>query len=156
VSLSFVARLLRRRRQTGSLAPAAHGGGQPPALTQADLERLRQLVQDRPDATLKELQQRLGIGCSLMAIWRALRRLKITRKKKGLHAQERDTPQTQKRRAEFRATMATVTADRLVFVDESGASTAMTRTYGRSPRGQRVGGAVPGHWDSLTLICAMR
>src|SRR5512135_2905265 len=35
VSLSFVARLLRRRRQTGSLDPAPHGGGQPPALTQA-------------------------------------------------------------------------------------------------------------------------
>ena len=30
-------------------------------------------------------------------------------------------------------------AARLVFVDESGANTQMTRRYGRSPRGQRAG-----------------
>jgi transposase len=156
VSLSFVARLLRRRRQTGSLDPAPHGGGHPPALTQADLERLSQLVRDQPDATLEELRQRLGIDCSLMAIWRALRRLKITVKKKGLHAEEQDTPKTQQKRAEFRATVATIAPGRLVLVDESGANTAMTRTYGRAPRGQRVGGAVPGQWDTMTLICALR
>ena len=28
----------------------------------------------------------------------------------------------------------------------------MTRTYGRAPRGQRVQGSVPGHWESVTLI----
>lgn len=156
VSLSFVARLLRRRRQTGSLDPAPHGGGQPPAFTQADLQRLRQLVQDQPDATLEELRPRLGIDCSLMAIWRALRHLKITRKKKVLHAQERDTAKAQQRRAEFRTTVATIAPGCLVFVDESGANTAMTRTYGRAPRGQRVVGAVPGQWESMTLICALR
>ena len=127
------------------------GGGQPPALTQADLERLRQLVRDQPDATLEELRQRLGIDCSLMAIWRALRRLKITLKKKGLHAEEQDAPKTQQKRAEFRATVATIAPGHLVFVDESGANTAMTRTYGRAPRGQRRGrsSARPvGHVDS--------
>jgi transposase len=156
VSLSFVARLLRRRRQTGSGAPAPHGGGQPPALTSADLDRPRPLVQDQPDATLAELRQRLGMDCSLMALGRALRRWKITRKKKVLHAQERDTPQNRQRRVEFQATVTTLDPGCLVFVDESGAHTAMTRTYGRAPRGQRVVGAVPGQWDSMTLICALR
>jgi transposase len=156
VSLSFVACLLRRRRQTGCLDPAPHGGGQPPAFTPADLERLRQWVHDQPDATLTELRQQLGIDCSLMAVWRALRQLKITRKKKGLHAEQRDTPKVQQKRAEFRATVATIAPGRLVFVDESGATTALTRTYARAPRGQRVGGAVPGQWESMTLICALR
>jgi transposase len=156
VSLSFVARLLRRRRQTGSLDPAPHGGGQPPAFTPGDLERLRQLVQDQPDATLEEWRQHLGIPWSLMAIGRALRRWKITRKKKVLHAQQRDTPQVQQRRAEFRATVATIAPDRLVFVDESGVNTAMTRTSGRAPRGQRVVDAVPGQWDTMTLIGGLR
>ena len=41
VSLSFVARLLRHRHQTDSLDPQPHGGGHPPALDEADLERLR-------------------------------------------------------------------------------------------------------------------
>ena len=45
---------------------------------------------------------------------------------------------------------------RLVFVDECGANTAMTRTYGRAPAGQRVYSDAPGHWDSITLTCGMR
>ena len=46
---------------------------------------------------------------------------------------------------------------RLVFLDESGATTAMTRRYGRGPRGQRVDAAVPhGHWKVITLTAAVR
>jgi transposase len=44
-----------------------------------------------------------------------------------------------------------------VVVDEVGATTAMTRRYGRAPRGRRVEGAVPhGHWKVLTLTAAIR
>jgi transposase len=44
-----------------------------------------------------------------------------------------------------------------VFLDESGATTAMTRRYGRAPRGQRVDAAVPhGHWKVVTLTAAVR
>lgn len=44
----------------------------------------------------------------------------------------------------------------LVFVDESGANTAMTRRYGRSARGRRVREAAPaGHWRILTVLGAM-
>ena len=32
----------------------------------------------------------------------------------------------------------------------------MTRAYGRAPVGQRVYTDTPGHWESVTLICAMR
>jgi transposase len=77
VSLSFVARLLRRRRQTGGLDPRPHGGGHPPALQEGDLQRLRELVRQQPDATLEELRQRLGASCSLKAIWRALKTLDL-------------------------------------------------------------------------------
>jgi transposase len=50
-----------------------------------------------------------------------------------------------------------VPAKRLVFVDESGANTAMTRPRGRAPRGERVEGSVPnGHWSTLTMIGALR
>lgn len=51
-------------------------------------------------------------------------------------------------------------APRYVVVDESGANTAMARTHGRAPPGERVAGpavAVPhGHWKTLTLIAALR
>jgi len=44
-----------------------------------------------------------------------------------------------------------------VFVDETGASTKMTRLYGRCPRGQRLVAPVPwGHWKTTTFIGALR
>jgi transposase len=143
VSTSFVTRLLSRRRQTGSLDPEPHGGGQPPALDREGLKRLLQLVKERPDATLEEVQERSGADCSIMAIFRALRRLKITFKKKDLHASERDSPPVRRRRRAFREEVAAVDPEHLVFVDETGANTAMTRRSGRAPWGERVRGSAP-------------
>src|SRR5512143_3181442 len=151
VSLSFITRLLRTRRRTGSLAPKPHGGGHPPALDRAGRVRLGRLVRKQPDATLEELAGRVGVRCRRMAIFRTLRKLEITRKKKSLQAQERDTPRVRRKRRAFRKEVATLDPASLVFVDETGANTAMTRAYGRAPRGQRVKGSVPGHWKSLTL-----
>src|SRR5207248_5920789 len=68
VSISFVTRLLQAHRSTGSLKPKAHGGGHPAALGPGDLERLRELIRQRPDATLDECRQGLGVDCSLMTI----------------------------------------------------------------------------------------
>ena len=46
---------------------------------------------------------------------------------------------------------------KLVFIDESGAQTNMTRTHGRAPRGVRVIEKVPhGHWMTTTMISAIR
>jgi transposase len=53
--------------------------------------------------------------------------------------------------------LADVSADRLVFVDESGANTQMTRRHGRSPIGQRLACAIPhGHYQTTTMIAAVR
>jgi transposase len=156
VSVSFITRLLRRRRRTGSVAPAPHGGGHPPALDRAARRRLRRLVREQPDATLQELAARVGVPCGRMAIFRTLRQLKITRKKKSLHASERDSRRVRRKRRAFREAVDRLDPRRLVFVDETGAHTAMTRTYGRAPRGRRVKGSVPGHWKSMTLISGLR
>ena len=60
-------------------------------------------------------------------------------------------------RRSWRREAAKVDPHRLVFVDESGANTAMTRTRGRAARGERVPGAVPhGHWQTLTMLGALR
>jgi transposase len=156
ISLSTLSGWLRRRRQTGSIAPKPHGGGHPPALDPTHRQQLRELVRQQPDATLEELTERLGIPCHRMAIWRTLRKLRISRKKKVLHAQERDTPRVKRRRRRFRRRLARVSPKHLVFVDETGANTAMTRTHGRAPIGQRVAGVVPGQWESVTLVAGMR
>lgn len=154
VSVTFITRLVGLRRQTGSLAPRPHGGGHRPALDEAGQQRLRQLLQEQPDATLEELAQRLG--CGRMAVWRTLRKLKITRKKKVRRADERGRPDVQQKRQAFCAELADVDPEKLVFVDEMGATTAMARPYGRAPKGERVYGSVPGQGQSMTLISGMR
>src|SRR6266513_2074857 len=88
VSVSFVTRLLQLHRATGSVEPRPHGGGHPAVLGPEDLERLRELIRQQPDATLEELRQRLGVACSTMAICRALKKLGLPRKKKVPRAQE--------------------------------------------------------------------
>jgi transposase len=156
VSVSFVTRLLRTHRDTGSLEPKPHGGGNPAVLTPEDLERLRELIRLQPDATLEECRQRLGASCSTMTIARALSRLGLPRKKKVPRAQEQDRPDVQERRQEFREELAGIDPRRLVFVDECGANTAMSRTHGRAPVGQRVDTNTPGRWESITLTCGLR
>ena len=45
----------------------------------------------------------------------------------------------------------------LVFVDESGANTALTRTRARAPKGERAVGSVPqGEWKTVTMLGALR
>jgi transposase len=62
-----------------------------------------------------------------------------------------------RRRRAWRRDSAAIDARRYVFVDESGATTAMTRTHGRAPRGRRIDAAVPhGHWKVTTLTAAVR
>lgn len=46
---------------------------------------------------------------------------------------------------------------RLVFIDETSASTNMTRRYGRGTRGERLVCKVPhGHWKTSTFVAALR
>lgn len=46
---------------------------------------------------------------------------------------------------------------RLIFLDETGLNTKMTRLYGRSARGERcLGRASHGHWSTATFIAALR
>lgn len=45
----------------------------------------------------------------------------------------------------------------MIFLDESGVTTEMTRRYGRARRGERVGEGTPcGHWRTLTVLGAIR
>jgi transposase len=48
-------------------------------------------------------------------------------------------------------------ADRFVFLDETGATTAMTRLSGWAPKGERLVDAVPaGHWTTTTVVAGLR
>jgi transposase len=59
-------------------------------------------------------------------------------------------------RAAWWTALAEVTAEQLVFVDESGANITLTPRYGRAPRGARCVGTVPRNWGkNTTLMAAM-
>src|SRR3954469_6954047 len=155
VNPSTITRLLQLRRQTGSFDPRPHAGGVTPTLDHHALERLRTLVEEAPDATLETLKQEMGVTGSRMIICRALQKLGLPLKKKSRHAAERDTPEVRRKRRSFRRRVRPIEPGRLVFVDETGVTTAMTPTRGRAPRGERVEASAPASWESVTVIAAM-
>lgn len=78
------------------------------------------------------------------------------REKKTLRAAEQDHGAIRAERAAFGDRVRGIDPKRLVFVDEAGVTTNMTRTYGRAPRGQRAYGAAPaGTWRRLTVLGAL-
>jgi transposase len=61
------------------------------------------------------------------------------------------------RRDRWHEDLKDVPPERLVFIDESGAKTNMTRLYGWGPREARVIDRTPyGHWKTCTMLAAVR
>src|SRR6476659_137294 len=75
--------------------------------------------------------------------------------KKTLRASERDRADIQAERAVFCERMRQLDAKNLVFLDESGITTAMTPLYARARRGELAHGSAPGGWRRLTVLGAL-
>ena len=86
VSVSFVDKLLKRQRTSGSVAALPHRGGPAPRLQEVDQQRLVACVTAQPDATLAELRQQLVAAGSpavgQTVLWQTLRQLDLRRKKR--------------------------------------------------------------------------
>src|SRR6202044_2299512 len=80
--------------------------------------------------------------------------------KKTLVASEQDRPDVQQAREEWtsaRPPRMRLEPHRLVFLDETGTTTKMTRLRGRCPEGQRLRSKAPfGHWKTQTFIAGLR
>jgi transposase len=85
VSPSCLHDLLQRYRQTGSVAPKPHGGGNPGKIGPY-LRVLVQLHHQQPDACLEErcaqLAATVPVHVGRTTMYRALKRLGLTRKKR--------------------------------------------------------------------------
>lgn len=85
VSVSFVTKLRRRQRTSGSVAALPHRGGPAPQLSAAGQQVLIACLRQQPDATLDELRVWLaavgGPGVSKSTLGRAVQRLDWRRKK---------------------------------------------------------------------------
>lgn len=76
--------------------------------------------------------------------------------KKTAHAAEQDRPDILKRRRDWFESQLDLDPERLVFIDETWATTNMARHYGRALRGQRLRAAVPhGHWKTTTFVAGL-
>jgi transposase len=149
VSLAFVEKVLRQHRTTGHSAPKPHAGGQKPRLGTAAQAVVQRLVAANPEATLEEwctgVAAETGVRGRVPTMCRVLQHLGVPRKKR------RSTPASQTPSASNRRGPATKKRSprsppqRFKCIDASGANLAMTRRYGRAPRGERVIGAVPQH-----------
>ena len=79
----------------------------------------------------------------------------MTASKKALHATQRDTARVPQARVDYQALIQPLDLRRCKFIDESGVNLAMTRRFGRAPRGERVIGAVPQNYGAhLTMMAA--
>jgi transposase len=79
-----------------------------------------------------------------------------TEKKKTRYDSERDTERVKRLRAEFAQWIKGVEIGRLKVVDESGVNIAMSRLYGRAPRGERVYEGVPRNYGgNITMVGAL-
>lgn len=77
--------------------------------------------------------------------------------KKRLRAAEQDRPDIAEARRNWAALQPKLDARRLIFLDETWATTNMARTLGRAPRGTRLIAPVPhGHWHTTTFLCGLR
>lgn len=86
VGMASVNRWLRRMRESGTVEPRPHGGGQQLRIQGEDEEFLRKLVERHPDWTEAELGNEVrsarGLDVSDVTVGRAVRRLGYSVKKK--------------------------------------------------------------------------
>ena len=124
---------------------------------------LLEKLAEKADITMPELAAELAAATCENADPASLSRWLIRigyRFKKTLRASEHDRTDVKQAREEWisaRQPVMRLEPHRLVFLDETGTTTKMTRLRGRSPKGQRLLSKAPfGHWKTQTFIAGLR
>ena len=82
VSLGMVKKLLQQRRKTGSIKARHHLAGRKKTIVAEHRIAIRQHLKRKPDMTLAELREALGLECTLPAIHYVLVDMGLTYKKR--------------------------------------------------------------------------
>jgi transposase len=96
--VDFVKKLLRQRKKLGRVEPLYDRVGRKPDVKQEHEPKLREALREDPGTTLGELRELLGSICSGTSVFRALRRMDFTHKKKPC-ARPNKTAKTSAKRA---------------------------------------------------------
>ena len=154
--VAAVRRVRQQFRERRTLEPQTHLCGRKTLLTEERKQRLKDLLSEQPDATLAELGARMdrSFRTSTIDLW--LRRLGWKFKKNSGRRRTRAARRCRKR-AHWHEQLAAQPTAHLVFVDESGANTKMTRLRGRALGGERLRARIPhGRYQTRTLISGIR
>ena len=81
VSVSWIRRLLPRRKETGSIAPRPPNSGRKRGLDDRQMKKLKVWVRKHSGATLQEIKAGMKLTISIAALDRALGVLDLTLKK---------------------------------------------------------------------------
>jgi hypothetical protein len=161
VSVAFVVRLMAAYRATGSLAPKPEEAGATPSLIRTG-SSCSNVWPRRATSPCRNLPQNS---------WPSARRSRPLRSrtgsaakgyrfKKTLRASEQGRSDVRQAREHWRTKRQPRMRQephRLVFLDETGTSTKMTRLRGRCPKGQRLYAKAPfGHWLTQTFVAGLR
>jgi transposase len=160
VSVSYVSKVLTRRRVTGQTTARPQRCHVTPKLggLHAAIEAQ---VANRPDATITELRAWLlethKISASTGLMSKTLAALDLTFKKSLSTPPSRRAGMWPRRASNGASSSRSLTPSKLVFIDETWVKTNMTRRYGRAKCGHRLVAAVPhGHWKTTTFVGALR
>ena len=82
VSLGMVKKLIQQRRHTGEIGSLHHRCGRKPLIVESHRKQMSKLLGSKPDLTLKELREALGLECTLPAIHYVLHSMGLTYKKR--------------------------------------------------------------------------
>ena len=156
---SYVSKVRARLRKVGVATPGPQHNHVPLRL-EPFRDALKERVAAIPDAKLRDLrawsQTTHNVCVSRAVMWKVVARLGLTHKK-HLGATEQDREDIVQARLDWSKLQPTLDPRRLVFLDETWATTNMTPSHGRAPRGQRLMCSVPhGHWHTTTFLCGLR
>lgn len=90
VNISTVYRLVERMNREGSVDVRTNLRGRKSTLSESDLQRIKELVQQKPDITLKEIVNTLELKACIETVRKALVKMGYSYKKKSLHAAEQE------------------------------------------------------------------
>lgn len=161
VSIASAVRWVRRFAESGEVSPKPLGGDRRSGRVEAHRGYLLGLARRTPDLTLLEIQERVVAHCgerfSVSVLWRFFDRHEITFKTKSAHASEQQRPDVLEKRRRWFDGQLDLDPAKLVFIDETGASTNLARKRGRCRRGRRLRAGIPhGHYKTITLVAALR
>ena len=159
---SSAVNVLKLWKETGSVEPRPRGGYRHGKLKQ-HCEFILAIVERQHDITMPELAAELLDAKGVKIDPSNLSKFLIAQGlsfKKTLRASEQDRPELAKARAEWKDTRQPLMGalrHRLIFIDETGTTTKMTRLRGRSAKGERLNSKAPfGHWGTQTFVAGLR